>query len=139
MTSREHARRLMLILLSGTRSTDPQDTADDERHGGDDEDDDRQDPDARDDSTDEDEQTDRGATRGTHLDVTSCCIADASRGVRGVPTRRGDTHKRAGASTRSRESPHAPGWVPGGWTQPPPRTTPGRAPGGSGAAPGGHA
>jgi len=56
MTSREHARRLMLILLSSTRGADPQDTADREGHGGDDEDDDRQDPDGRDDSTDADEQ-----------------------------------------------------------------------------------
>jgi len=56
MTSREHARRLMLILLSSTRGADPQDTADREGQGGDDEDDDRQDPDGRDDSTDADEQ-----------------------------------------------------------------------------------
>ena len=56
MTSREHARRLMLILLSSTRGADAEDTADRKGHGGDDEDDDRQDPDARDDSTDEDEQ-----------------------------------------------------------------------------------
>ena len=57
MTSREHARRLMLILLSSTRSQDPKDTADDEGNSGQDEDEDRQEPDARHDSAD-DEQND---------------------------------------------------------------------------------
>jgi hypothetical protein len=57
MTSREHARRLMLILLSSTRSQDPKDTADDEGNSGHD-DEDRQEPDARHDSIDKDEQND---------------------------------------------------------------------------------
>jgi len=58
MTSREHARRLMLILLSSTRSQDPKDTADDEGNSGQGDDEDRQEPDARHDSIGEGEQND---------------------------------------------------------------------------------
>jgi hypothetical protein len=50
MTSREHARRLMLILLSSQPAPD----AGDEQHG--EAADDRQAPDGRDDSTDGDER-----------------------------------------------------------------------------------
>ena len=55
MTSRQHARRLMLILLSSpggpTPSGQPADEQRDERTG------DRQTPEGRDDSTDGDERT----------------------------------------------------------------------------------
>ena len=54
MTSREHARRLMLILLSSTGSAAPDSGADPDRSG--ERHDDRQARDGRDDSTDGDER-----------------------------------------------------------------------------------